>query len=550
MDHDALQERARTRGVNPLVYWIVRAFFQPFFHLYFRLSRVGREHVPQEGPVIFACNHRSFLDPFILGTLARRPLYFVAKQELFTNPLLRWFISSLGAFPVARGTGDNGAMDTARAILERGDCVVIFPEGTRVRPGPLGPARRGVGRLALETGAPVLPVAVIGTENIRRGLRVRPHKVRVRAGRALRFPTVEEPSRPLAQAVTERIWPCVQLQWEWLGGMAPVRSATVLGAGSWGTGLAVSLDRGGIDTALGCRGDAQVEAIARDGENRQHLPGVPVAPSLTVARAGTLDLAGRDLVIFAVPARDLPALVAAHGDRLAPGTPILVCSKGLLPNGQLPSEYVGERFPGHDLACLGGPAHSADALAHGASVVVGGVDPGFTRRVADPQASAGFDVTHTTDVLGVELAGVAKNAAVVAASTAAVGGPNAAGAAAGKVFAEVHEYARTRGARGDAFAGLAGAGDLVATVVAAQSRNRRAGEMLAQGIPSAEIGVALGQTAEGLDALPVLAGALREARVTAPAVTGLAAVVEGRQDAEEWAAALTTPGRPLKRAVA
>jgi len=213
VDHDALQERARTRGVNPLVYWIVRAFFQPFFHLYFRLSRVGREHVPQEGPVIFACNHRSFLDPFILGTLARRPLYFVAKQELFTNPLLRWFISSLGAFPVARGTGDNGAMDTARAILERGDCVVIFPEGTRVRPGPLGPARRGVGRLALETGAPVLPVAVIGTENIRRGLRVRPHKVRVRAGRALRFPTVEEPSRPLAQAVTERIWPCVQLQW-------------------------------------------------------------------------------------------------------------------------------------------------------------------------------------------------------------------------------------------------------------------------------------------------------------------------------------------------
>ena len=550
MDHDALQERARTRGVNPLVYWIVRAFFQPFFHLYFRLSRVGREHVPQEGPVIFACNHRSFLDPFILGTLARRPLYFVAKQELFENPLLRWFISSLGAFPVARGTGDSGAMDTARAILERGDCVVIFPEGTRVRPGPLGPTRRGVGRLALETGAPVLPVAVIGTEDIRTGLRVRPHKVRVRAGRALRFPKVEEPSRPLAQAVTERIWPCVQLQWEWLGGMAPIRSVAVLGAGSWGTGLAVSFARGGVDTALGCRTDAQVAAIAARGENHEYLPGVPLPAELAVARASGLDLADRDLLVLAVPARDLPALVAAHGDRVPAGAGILVCSKGLLPSGQLPSEYVAARFPGHDVACLGGPAHSADALAHGASVVVGGADPAFTRQVSDVLVAGGFEVTDTPDAVGVELAGVAKNAAVIAAYAAASAGPNASGAAAGKVFAEIHEYARSRGARADAFAGLAGAGDLVATVVAAQSRNRRAGEMLGRGMPSDEIGVALGQAVEGLDALPVLAGALKGARVAAPAVTGLAAVVAGEQDAGDWAAALSTPGRPLKRAAA
>ena len=78
MDLASHHDRARRRGVNPIVYWIVRAVFQPFFHIYFRLSRIGREHIPQEGPVIFASNHRSFLDPFIVGTLVRRPIYYVA----------------------------------------------------------------------------------------------------------------------------------------------------------------------------------------------------------------------------------------------------------------------------------------------------------------------------------------------------------------------------------------------------------------------------------------------------------------------------------------
>ena len=100
--HDPFHARARTRGVNPLVYWLVRAVLQPFFHLYFRLSRIGREHIPASGPVIFASNHRSFLDPFIVGVLCRRPVYYVAKSEIFKNPLVAWFVSSLGAFPVRR----------------------------------------------------------------------------------------------------------------------------------------------------------------------------------------------------------------------------------------------------------------------------------------------------------------------------------------------------------------------------------------------------------------------------------------------------------------
>jgi glycerol-3-phosphate dehydrogenase (NAD(P)+) len=215
--------RTRDHGVNIVLYLIVRAFVQTGMHVYFRLRRIGREHVPEHGPVIFASNHRSFLDPFVIGTLTRRPVYYMAKKELFERRWQGWLLNRLGAFPVDRGASDTDAMATAREILERGDCVVIFPEGTRVRPGPLGEPRRGVGRLALATGAPVVPVAVMGTEAVRRGWRIRPHRITIRCGRPLTYPRVEHPTPRLAGAVTDRIWPCIALQWEWLGGVVPER---------------------------------------------------------------------------------------------------------------------------------------------------------------------------------------------------------------------------------------------------------------------------------------------------------------------------------------
>jgi glycerol-3-phosphate dehydrogenase (NAD(P)+) len=212
---ERFRERALERGVNPLLYWAVRFVLLPSFLVYFRLRRIGSEHLPRSGPLLLAANHRSFLDPFVIGALVRRPVYYVAKRELFRRPWQARLLNALGAFPIDRGRGDEEAIATAREILARGDCVVIFPEGTRVRTGPLGAPRRGVGRLALETGAPVVPVAVIGTEEVRRGWRVRPRRVRIRCGAPLRFPAVSDPSPALAAAVTERIWACVGLQWEW-----------------------------------------------------------------------------------------------------------------------------------------------------------------------------------------------------------------------------------------------------------------------------------------------------------------------------------------------
>src|SRR3954447_1991993 len=312
-DHARLHARARDRGVNPIVYWLVRGLFQPFFHLYFRLSRIGREHIPQSGPVIFASNHRSFLDPFVIATIARRPMYYVAKRELFRNRFVAWWLNALGAFPVDRGTGDAEMITTAKAILARGDAVLIFPEGTRIRPGTLGRPKRGVGRLALETGAPVVPVAVFGTEAVRKGWRIRPHKVRIRVGPALRFPQVEHASPQLAAAVTDRIWPNVMLQWEWLGGLAPLRRAAVIGAGSWGTAVSVMLARAGLEVDLACRTREQADSLIELRRNERYLDGIELPTGVNVLRASELEPSRHDLVVFAVPSAHLPSAVAAHG---------------------------------------------------------------------------------------------------------------------------------------------------------------------------------------------------------------------------------------------
>jgi len=347
--------RARERSVNPILYWLARGILQPFFHLYFRLSRIGREHIPETGPVIFASNHRSFLDPFILGVCSRRPIYYVAKREIFASPIVAWLVGSLGAFPVHRGAGDGDMLETARAILARGDCVVIFPEGTRTRPGPLGRPKRGVGRLALETGAPVVPVAMIGTEDVRKGWRLRPKKVRVRIGRPLTFPQVENVSPQLAAAVTDRIWPNVMLQWEWLGGLPPLRRAAVVGTDAWATALAGALRRAHIE----------VDRVVVD----DHLH--------------------HDLVCFAVPAAELPAAVETHA--LGPRTGVLVASQGLLPDGTLPTAFVSQRVSARALGALAGD----EQLESGAAVVLAADDAAFARQVGDALSAAGIKVTRT-----------------------------------------------------------------------------------------------------------------------------------------------------------
>ena len=549
-DLEVYHERTRRRGVNSLVYWPVRAVVKPAILAYFRLRRLGREHVP-EGGVILAANHRSFLDPFAIGCAVKRPIFFVAKQELFRNRLIGWFLNCMGAFPVRRGESDEESVKTALALLERGSAVVIFPEGTRIRSGSLAKPKRGVGRLALQSGAPVVPIALTGSEHARDGWKIKPVRVHLRCGPALTYPRVENPSPFLAGEVTERIWPCVGLQWEWLGGLPPLRTAAVVGGGAMGTAISSVLARAGLEVQLGCRTTSQAARLLDDRENSAYMPGVALDRAIEPKTVREIEFGGVDLVVLAVPCSSLPAAIGEIGARVSDRSAVLVASKGLVPPlGTTPSAYVSERVRARAVASLGGPVHAREAIEVGAAVVVATRDRDLRRQLSEVLDAGGLTVETTDDVTGAELAACAKNAAAFASAAAAVRGANLAGAAAGRIFSEVHELALASGGRSETFAGLAGAGDLVATAIAEGSRNRRAGELVGAGMAPVQVEATVQQTAESLATVPLLSDALAREGIEAPITTGLRRVLEGDSSPEQWLESVrsATPKRRTRAA--
>src|SRR4051812_10002787 len=139
-------ERTRRKGVNNAIFWTLRVVLGVAMQVYFSFERTGRKNIPKKGPVILASTHRSFLDPFLIGCLIRRPVYFVAKRELFDRRWQGWILNRLGAFPIRRGEADEDSMATARGILERGRGLGVLPEGTRHPKGGPGPPKRGAGK--------------------------------------------------------------------------------------------------------------------------------------------------------------------------------------------------------------------------------------------------------------------------------------------------------------------------------------------------------------------------------------------------------------------
>jgi len=173
---------------------ITRLVCLGFAKVAFRLHIEGQEHIPHTGPVILAANHVSYIDPVIIGTSVRRPIRFMAKTELFRVPLFGWLIRQFGAFPVNRHRTNLQAFKLATSLLEAGEIVAIFPEGTRGDGVGLRPAKSGIGLIAARTGAPVVPTFHKGTGKVfpKGAWFPRPYRIAIKFGTPCRF--AEQPA--------------------------------------------------------------------------------------------------------------------------------------------------------------------------------------------------------------------------------------------------------------------------------------------------------------------------------------------------------------------
>ena len=197
--------RVRAQVPETKVYETVRAITTLYALIAFRARGLGSENVPG-GPLILAPNHASFMDHFFTGAFVRRRIQFMAKSQLFHNPIGAYIFGHGGVFPIRRGHADEEAFTTAFAILGRGGAVGMYVEGGRSRNGEVAEqGRPGIGRLALESGAPVVPVAILGSHQVRNWKRLQLPRVTVCYGEPLRFERVEHSTREQQQAAADLI---------------------------------------------------------------------------------------------------------------------------------------------------------------------------------------------------------------------------------------------------------------------------------------------------------------------------------------------------------
>jgi 1-acyl-sn-glycerol-3-phosphate acyltransferase len=198
-------DRARTREPD-WVYGVVRVLTTLYGAIAFRARAIGSERVPASGPVILAPNHFSFMDHFFVGMFVRRKVRFMAKSQLFRRPM-QFVYSHGGVFPLRRGHRDEEAFSTAKTILAKGGCVVMYCEGGRSRTGQLADRPKpGVGRLALESGAMVIPVAIHGSQRVRNWTRLQFPRVTVHYGEPLLFQRAQDSTRDRHQATANEIF--------------------------------------------------------------------------------------------------------------------------------------------------------------------------------------------------------------------------------------------------------------------------------------------------------------------------------------------------------
>ena len=198
-------ERTRSRAPD-WMYELVRVILTPVTLLFYRTAAIGVDNVPRSGPVIITPNHFSQMDHFFSAVYLRRNVNFMAKSQLFSNRLFNWIFFHGGVFPVRRGHGDQEAFITAHAVLARGGAVLMYAEGGRSRSRNLGEPKPGVGRLALESGVPVVPVAIHGSAEVRGWKRFRFPKVTVQYDEPISFERVESPTKEQSAEAAQEIF--------------------------------------------------------------------------------------------------------------------------------------------------------------------------------------------------------------------------------------------------------------------------------------------------------------------------------------------------------
>ena len=212
---DRFHERSRTREPD-WVYDVTRVLTSLYAYTLLRTRAISTEKVPGAGAVILAPNHFSFMDHFLMGCYIRRKVRFMAKSQLFKGPM-EFVYTHGGVFPVRRGARDEEMVITAKSILARGGAITMYCEGGRSRTGRVAEkAKPGIGRLALETGTPIVPIAIQGSSRIRNWKRLQFPKVTVQYGDAMRWEVVEHPTREQQQAVADEVLLAIRAMYDGL----------------------------------------------------------------------------------------------------------------------------------------------------------------------------------------------------------------------------------------------------------------------------------------------------------------------------------------------
>lgn len=189
-------------SVANVAYWVLKVVLTPIFLVLWRVRVEGAENLPKSGPAILAANHQSFCDSFFLPLVVARKVTFLAKAEYFDHFKTAWFFKAAGQIPIRRdgGAASERAILTAREVLNQGDLLGLYPEGTRSTDGLVHKGRTGVARLSRECGVAVIPVGIIGTADVQPldAKLMRPfHSVTIRFGSPTQMPPVTDPTDPL-----------------------------------------------------------------------------------------------------------------------------------------------------------------------------------------------------------------------------------------------------------------------------------------------------------------------------------------------------------------